>query len=167
MSKIEIRCARQSDAAALALAEVECFNTAERADEERIAQRLAAFPRHFLLLFEDGKLAAYIDGAVTKEKDLTDDMFEDAALHDENGGWQMIFGLGVLPPFRGKGYAARLLKEFERLAAGEGRLGLVLTCKPYLVAFYAKYGYADEGVCASSHGGAVWHQMRLTLSAIK
>ena len=103
MSKIEIRCARQSDAAALALAEAECFNTAERADEERIAQRLAAFPRHFLLLFEDGKLAAYIDGAVTKENDLTDDMFEDAALHDENGGWRMIFGVGVRPPFRGEG----------------------------------------------------------------
>ena len=167
MDEINIRFATEDDWAAIAEAEAMCFPESERAESATIKERLAKFADCFLLLFCGGRLAAYIDGAVTKEKDLTDDMFEDAALHDENGGWQMIFGLGVLPPFRGKGYAARLLKEFERLAAGEGRLGLVLTCKPYLVAFYAKYGYADEGVCASSHGGAVWHQMRLTLSAIK
>ena len=42
------------------------------------------------------------------------------------------------------------------------RKGLVLTCKPALVRYYACFGFADEGMSLSTHGGAAWHQMRLT-----
>ena len=41
-------------------------------------------------------------------------------------------------------------------------VGVVLTCKDRLVHYYAKFGFADEGVSASTHGDVVWHQMRLT-----
>ncbi len=44
----------------------------------------------------------------------------------------------------------------------QGRKGLVLTCKEALIHYYAKFGFLDEGVSSSQHGGAVWHQMRLT-----
>ena len=48
-------------------------------------------------------------------------------------------------------------------ARKQGRKGLVLTCKDRLVHYYAKFGFADEGVSdKSTHGNAVWHQMRLT-----
>ncbi len=33
----------------------------------------------------------------------------------------------------------------------------------WLLPFYAKFGFVDEGVSASVHGNVVWHQMRLTL----
>ena len=33
----------------------------------------------------------------------------------------------------------------------------------WLLPFYAKFGFVDEGVSASVHGNALWHQMRLTL----
>ena len=62
---------------------------------------------------------------------------------------------------RGRGYAAALINSFAELAERERRLGVVLTCKPRLVPFYTKFGFIDEGVCPSVHGGAVWHQMRL------
>lgn len=158
---MEIRFGSIDDLNILTSAEAECFPPSERAGEDAIKARLCAFPEHFLLLFEDGEFAAYINGAVTAQSDLTDEMFKDTTLHTEGGSWQMIFGLGVKSRFRGKGYAAELLKKFEELARRQNRLGLVLTCKPQLVNFYAGFGYDDEGICSSTHGNAVWHQMRL------
>lgn len=48
-------------------------------------------------------------------------------------------------------------------AKEQGRKGLVLTCKDRPVHYYAKFGFADEGVTdKSTHGNVSWHQMRLT-----
>ena len=38
---------------------------------------------------------------------------------------------------------------------------MVLTCKDRLLAYYAKFGFVNEGVSVSTHGGVVWYQMRL------
>ena len=47
-------------------------------------------------------------------------------------------------------------------AREQGRKGLVLTCKDKLVNYYAKFGFVNEGVSGSEHGGVTWYQMRLT-----
>ena len=47
-------------------------------------------------------------------------------------------------------------------AKKQNRRGLVLTCKDALVQFYAKFGFVDEGMSESVHGGVPWHEMRLT-----
>ena len=65
--------------------------------------------------------------------DLTDEMYADAALHDENGAWQMIFGVNTLPRCRCRGYAGLLLtKSHCRCPRTRGAKGLVLTCKEKL-----------------------------------
>ena len=84
---MEIRFGSADDLNILAAAEAQCFNRAERADTETIRERLNAYPNHFLLLHEGGELAAYIDGAATKERDLSDAMFEDVSMHDDIVGW--------------------------------------------------------------------------------
>ena len=55
-----------------------------------------------------------------------------------------------------------LLERAISDARTQGRKGLVLTCKDKLVHYYAKFGFVSEGVSGSTHGGAVWYQMRLT-----
>ena len=55
-----------------------------------------------------------------------------------------------------------LLKRAIDDAGKQGRRGLVLTCKERLVPYYAKFGFVNEGVSSSTHGGVTWHQMRLT-----
>ena len=40
----------------------------------------------------------------------------------------------------------------------------MLTCKDKLLHYYAKFGFVNEGVSASTHGGVVWYQMRLRIS---
>ena len=114
-------------------------------------------------VFDGGTLIAFVDGFVTDEPDLTDDMYENAALHNENGAWQMIFGVNTLPEYRKRGHACELIRRAIADARQQGRKGLVLTCKERLIAYYAKFGFVDEGVSEkSTHGNVRWHQMRLT-----
>ena len=80
-----IKHASQEDIPALTAVERECFPDAEAASEEEIAARVHAYGKHFWLLFEGKKLIAFVDGMTTDQADLTDDMYEDASLHDENG----------------------------------------------------------------------------------
>ena len=41
---------------------------------------------------------------------------------------------------------------------------VVLTCKDRLIHYYEKFGFVNEGLAAkSTHGGAEWYQMRLSL----
>lgn len=160
---MEIRKAQPEDAAALAAIETACFPAAEAATEQEIAARLAIYPEHFYLACEDGTVVGFVDGMVTDERDLTDEMYQNAALHDENGAWQMIFGVNTLPGYRRHGYAARLIEALIADAKAQGRRGVVLTCKEKLLPYYAKFGFVDEGVSASTHGNVVWHQMQLKL----
>lgn len=162
MISYTIRQGRAEDAAALAKVEAECFPAAEAATAEEIGERLSVYPTHFLLLYRDGTLAGFIDGMATDEKDHRDEMYEKASLHNEKGAWQMIFGLNTIPAFRREGCAGRLIEAFKKQAKEEGRKGMVLTCKDRLVHYYARFGFENEGVSASTHGHVVWYQMRLT-----
>ena len=160
---MEIRNATMDDLQAIAAVEAACFPAAEAATAEEFAGRLAHYAEHFWLLFEQGELVAFVDGFCTDMPDLTDEMYADAALHDENGAWQMIFGVNTLPDYRRHGYAGELLRRAIADAKQQGRKGLVLTCKERLIAYYAKFGFVDEGVSEkSTHGNVRWHQMRLT-----
>ncbi len=156
-----IRTATIEDLDEITEIEAECFPAAEAADREAFQQRLQYYGNHFWLLYEEQKLIAFVDGFVTDEPDLTDEMYENAALHDENGAWQMIFGVNTLPAYRRNGYAGKLLKRAITDAKNQGRKGVVLTCKEKLLHYYAKFGFEKEGISQSVHGNVVWYQMRL------
>lgn len=160
---MRIRTATLEDLTAVTAVEAACFPAAEAATEADFAERLAAYPNHFWLLEEeDGTLVSFVDGMVTDEPILRDEMYENAGLHNEDGTWQMIFGVNTLPDYRRHGYAGQLIERAIADARAQGRRGLVLTCKDRLVHYYAKFGFVSEGVSASTHGGVVWYDMRLT-----
>ena len=89
-----IRTAVPADAAALAEVEALCFPAAEAAPEQQFRDRLQAYAGHFWLMFDGETLISFVDGMVTDQPDLTDDLYENAALHSETGAWQMIFWRG-------------------------------------------------------------------------
>ena len=157
-----VRTATLADLDAIAQVENTCFPAAEAATEKDIKNRLDYYANHFWLLFDGDTLVSFVDGFVTDEKDLTDEMYENAALHNENGAWQMIFGVNTLPAYRRQGCAAQLLERAIHDARAQGRKGLVLTCKDALIHYYEKFGFVNEGISASVHGNVVWYQMRLT-----
>ncbi len=160
-----IRNASIKDLEAVAAVERMCFPAAEAAPKEELEERLKYYPDHFQLAFDGDKLVAFVDGFVTDESDLTDEMYENADMHNENGSWQMIFGVNTIPEYRNCGIAAMLINRVIDDAREQGRKGVVLTCKEKLLHYYAKFGFVNEGVTDKSvHGGVKWYQMRLTFS---
>ena len=160
---MRIRTATMADLPALTAVEAACFPPAEAASEKAFAARLAVYPDHFWLLEdEDGTLVSFINGLVTNEALLRDEMYENAAMHDAGGAWQMIFGVNTMPAYRKHGCAAQVMERVIADARAQGRRGCVLTCKDKLVHYYEKFGFQNEGVAQSTHGGAVWYDMRLT-----
>ena len=149
------------DAEIVSKVEATCCPPNEAATSKEIQERLNVYANHFLLLFEEEQLISFLDGFCTNQRDLTDEMYSDASMHDEDGDWQMIFGLNTLPDYQRKGYAAKIMNAMIHMARQEKRKGLVLTCKDRLVPYYSKFGFKNEGVSSSVHGGVVWYQMRL------
>lgn len=141
-----------------------CFSPEEAASVASIEKRLETFSNHFWLLEHDGRIISVIDGLVTDYEDLTDEMYDNADMHDELGKWQMIFGVETVPEYRHRGYAAELMNYVINECKNQSRAGIVLTCKEELIGFYEQFGYKNEGVSESVHGGAVWYQMRLVLN---
>ncbi|KXS24736.1 MAG: GNAT family acetyltransferase [Bifidobacterium dentium] len=173
-----IRHATMDDLDAIVAVEAACFPPAEAASNESLTARVAAYPDHFWLLVntesdddacfpasvQDGTLVGFVNGMTTDEPDLSDAMYDDASMHDENGAWQMIFGVDTAPVYQHRGCASYLLRRVILDSVLAGRNGIVLTCKERLIGFYARLGFVDEGVSSSTHGNVVWHQMRLKLT---
>ena len=111
---------------------------------------------------DNGTLVSFVNGLVTDEPHLRDEMYADAGFHNENGAWQMIFGVNTLPSYRRLGLAEQVLRQVIDDAKAQGRKGCALTCKDKLLHYYGKLGFENEGVSQSTHGGVVWYEMRLT-----
>ena len=158
---MKIRTAMERDIKEIAKVEAKCFPPAEAASLENFRKRVEVYPDHFWLLEHEGKILAFINGMVTNEETIQDEMFENARLHEKDEKWQAIFGVCTLPKYQGKGYAAMLMEQVIADAKAQGRQGCILTCKKELIPYYEKFGYRNEGISDSVHGNAVWYDMRL------
>ena len=159
--EIHIRKAALRELDEIARVEAECFPEAEAAGRGVFKKRLETFPDSFFVAEANGKIIGFINGCVTDERTIRDEMFEDSGLHHPDGAYQCIFGLDVIGAFRQQGIAAQLMRHLIGDAREKGRKGLILTCKEQLIHYYEKFGYKNLGVSASVHGGAVWYDMIL------
>jgi acetyltransferase, GNAT family len=146
--------------------EAACFPVSEAASREFFEGRLAVYSDYFWILEEDDKngnkkIVSFVNGMVTDSPNLMDEMYENPDLHNEKGDWQMVFGVNTLSEYRKRGYAEKLINELILDAKNKGRKGVVLTCKEKLVPYYSKFGFENKGISESTHGGAVWYEMRL------
>ncbi len=159
---LSIRVATPADAKKLDAIESVSFPPEEACSLENFEKRLAIFADHFLVLELEGRPIGLIDGMVTNQTTITDDLFADASKHDPKGDWQSVFGLAVIPKERKQGFGALLMMSFIEKAREEGRKGVILTCKEELIPFYEQFGFVNQGLSASVHGGAAWFDMTLT-----
>ena len=159
--EVQIRKARAEELDEIARVEAECFPAAEAAGRDAFRERLETFPDSFFVAESDGKIIGFINGCVTDERTIRDEMFEDSGLHRPDGAYQSVFGLDVAAQYRRRGIAAQLMNRLIEDAREKGRRGLILTCKERLIHYYEQFGYRNLGVSASVHGGAVWYDMIL------
>ena len=161
MTEFTIRQVTPEDLDEVTAVEAACFPEAEAATRESFEQRIKTFPDSFFVAVHDGRIIGFINGCVTDERTIRDEMFEDSSLHDPDGSYQSIFGLDVLEEYRRQGIAEKLMEYLIATARERGKKGLILTCKDRLIHYYSKFGYKNLGISASVHGGAVWYDMLL------
>ena len=159
--QVNIRKAELQDLAALKIIEDACFPEAEAATLESLSERLHLFPESFLVAEAEGVLVGFVNGAVIDEPIIRDAHYHDAALHNPDGAYQSVFGLDVVPAFRRKGIAEKLLTALIDAARQAGRKGLTLCCKEEKIPYYEKFGLVNSGRSSSTHGNAVWYDMIL------
>ncbi|MDO4273863.1 MAG: GNAT family N-acetyltransferase [Eubacteriales bacterium] len=157
---IEIRGALLEEAEEIAAVEAECFPEAEAASLEEIRGRMVLFPENFLVARADGRIIGFINGCTTDKPVLGDELYHDPSLHKKDGDIQTVFGLDVLPEYRRRGIAGRLLRTLCELSRERGKKAVILTCKEYLIPFYESCGFVNHGLSGSQHGGAVWYDMQ-------
>ena len=161
---METYCIRKADLKDLEeIAELEqlCFPESEAASKDIFKKSLDKYSEYFFVLTLSGKIVSMVNGMVTEQADLIDEMYCNESLHNDSGKWQMIFGVDTHPNYRKKGLAAVVMNAFIDNARIEGRKGVVLTCKENLISYYEKFGFVSEGKSESIHGNAIWYQMRL------
>lgn len=155
------RTAQLSDLDRVTEIEYICFPAEQAATRAAFEQRIKTFPSHFILLEHEGTSIGFVNGAVLDARYIEDEMYERTDSHNERGAYQSVYGLDVLPEYRGRGLAHKLMAQLIDQAKKEGRRGVTLTCLDEKIGFYETMGFKNEGVSASSHGGVVWNNMIL------
>ncbi len=147
------------------LAEIEaiCFPPAEAASRNALQARIQIFSECFLVAEQAGRLIGFINGCVTNSPVIYDELFITTEYPIPDGKNLAVFGLDVIPEYRRQGIATQLMNRFIQLARYTGRKGVILTCKDQLVHYYETFGYVNNGVSQSTHGGAEWFDMTLSL----
>lgn len=158
---INIRRVSIEDLDAVSEVEASCFPEAEAATRTSFEQRIKTFPESFFVAEVNGKIIGFINGCITNEMTIYDELFSDASQHKPNGDYQAIFGLDVISDYRNQGIAAKLMNHMIEVSRLAGRKGVILTCKDKLIHYYSNFGFVNKGISKSEHGGAVWYDMIL------
>lgn len=161
---VHVRTVRPEDVERCAAIEAACFPPEEAASPERVAQRARTFPEGFLVAELCGEVIGMVNGGASHAPDLADETFKALAGHEPDGAHLVIFSIAILPELQAHGLSTPLLVAYLERARTSGRRSVLLLCKERLVPYYARFGFVDRGPSASTHGGARWHEMALTLS---
>ncbi|PAB60042.1 GNAT family N-acetyltransferase [Anaeromicrobium sediminis] len=163
MSRLNIRNVVLTDLDCVSEIESLCFPAAEADSKNIFQERISVFSEGFFVAQLDDKVIGLVNGGVTNDTHLKDAFFKTMDLHIPNGDNIVIFGLDVHPDYHGRGYGKELMNHFIEAARKSGRKKVLLTCKKHLIKYYEQFGYINEGLSKSTHGGATWYDMYLVL----
>lgn len=158
---MEIRQANINDLDNIVRIEQTCFNQAKAATYDSLKSRLETYAQGYYVLIDYHQIIGYVGGLKNNLPILPDEMYHDSSLHCEDGQYQMIFSLCILPFYQKRGYARQLLMTYIDIMKKENLKGIVLTCENHLLDFYQSCGFQRLGISASTHGGVKWNDMLL------
>jgi ribosomal protein S18 acetylase RimI-like enzyme len=163
MKQLTIRYVHSRDIEKVHGIEMECFPSKEASSMPAFDERIRLFPEGFLVGEVDGEIIGFISGIATNSDYLLDEYFESMDAHEMNGRTIIVLTLAVASSCQGNGYATDLMNAYIDEVERQGRKKIVLTCKEYLVQYYEKFGFVNEGLSDSNLGGAKWYDLHKVL----
>ncbi|KOR12624.1 GNAT family acetyltransferase [Staphylococcus carnosus] len=155
----QFRTVNERDLPEILKIESEGFTPEEAATEKALIDRIQNIKDTFIIAESNGEIAGYVNGPVIESMYITDDLFETIEPNPAAGGYIAILGLVVAKDYRNQGLAGKLLQQLENKAKDNQREGITLTCKASFIPFYEKYGYTNDGISTSEHGGVQWFNL--------
>ena len=142
-----------------------CFPPEEAKPMKIMCEYVEKIPGQFLVAVDrgTGKVAGFLCGIGSDEKNFRDEFFTDIRRHDPAARTEYLLGLDILPAFRRQGLARELLRLYGIWCQVRGRHRMVLTAHEEKVGMYEKLGFTDLGVSSSVWGGGIWHEMECRL----
>lgn len=156
---MNIRFARPEDMKEIYNIELLTFPPQEAATPETYPYRLKNFPRYFFVAKSDGRVVAFLSGRPVSGDGIKDEMY-----HNEDypkGFTFALLSVAVNPEFQQKGFGSTLVRHAITAAKSMNCENMILACKEDKIPFYQKLGFDKIGLSQSSHGGAVWYDMRM------
>lgn len=163
MTEYNIRMVEPDDLTACHTVEANSFPPSEAAWTTSLRTRIETYPEGFLVAEHNGRVVGQVNSGSTHKDDISDEEFKQLIGHDPDGENIVIFSLSVLPEYRSKGIGSRLMNNFIEQARDMGKSKILLLCKEDLIRYYARWGFLDNGLSSSQHGGCRWHEMALPL----
>ena len=143
--------------------ETTAYEGDEAATREKIATRIAQYPKGFLVLELDSQVIGFINSGCAHEVVMSDEAFKELVGHDPAAPNVVIMSVVLDPAYQGQGHASRLMARFVEQMRELGKATIHLMCKDRHVGLYEKLGYRYVRPSASDHGGMAWHEMIMVL----
>ncbi|MGT2833240.1 GNAT family N-acetyltransferase [Streptococcus halotolerans] len=156
---MEIRHVDIADWHTISAIESQNFSVEEATRPEVIKERIERISDTFLVAVINDEIAGYIEGPAVPQRYLTDDLFHKVRENSKTGGFIVVTSLSVSKKYQEQGVGTALIAALKDLSVAQNRQGISLTCHDYLISYYEKNGFIDEGESESEHGGALWYNM--------
>ena len=158
---MKIRQARVSDLDRILEIELENFSLEEAIPRSVFEAHLCEIQTSFLVAEKEGRILGYIEGPVVPHRHLQDQSFtEEVEDHSHrSGGYISVTCLSIAKEAQDLGVGKRLLTALKEVAVEQEREGINLTCHDYLIPYYEKHGFVNEGISQSNFAGETWYDM--------
>lgn len=158
---MKIRQARFSDLDRIIEIELENFSLEEAIPRSVFEAHLREIQTSFLVAEKEGRILGYIEGPVVPRRHLQDESFtEEVEDHSHlSGGYISVTSLSVAKEAQALGVGKKLLTALKEVALEHEREGINLTCHDYLLGYYEKHGFVNEGLSQSTYAGETWYDM--------
>lgn len=159
-NKIRLRLAKLEDLDQIHAIETANFSAEEAISREILANHIKEIKTSFLVAEEEGTILGYLEGPVVQGRYLDDSSFEVVQDYsNQDGGFISITSLSIAPEAQARGIGKLLLTEMKSIAIRDFREGINLTCHDYLIPYYERHGFVNEGLSASTYANEIWYNM--------
>ena len=158
---MKIRQANLADLDAITAIELENFGPEEALSREILEIHIQKLTTSFLVAERGGQMLGYLEGPIRPERHLVDQSFTSEVKDYSHlpNHYISLTSLSISKNAQNMGLGRSLLDAMKEIAIRDQRLGINLTCHDYLVAYYEKHGFINEGVSQSTYAGEVWYDM--------